>query len=154
MGIFSHLEYFLNRLEKKNLKKGREMGEDRRISIKREKWNPKLAASTAEEFAFHKNVKSDLNFDVTVKLYKLDANSAVHNANAQIKIYEKRLDDYDAKMMASRPLSKRRMSVGKYHQEKKVLVYRTHEKLIDDNEIILEETFDRIENYCKNIPTG
>ena len=44
------------------------------------------------------------------------------------------------------------MSVGKYHQEKKVLVYRTHEKLIDDNEIILEETFDRIENYCKNIP--
>ena len=41
-----------------------------------------------------------------VKLYKLDANSAVHNANAQIKIYEKRLDEYDAKMIASRPLSK------------------------------------------------
>ena len=41
-----------------------------------------------------------------VKLYKLDANSAVHNANAQIKIYEKRLDDYDAKMIACRPLSK------------------------------------------------
>ena len=43
---------------------------------------------------------------IKVKLYKLDANSAVHNANAQIKIYEKRLDDYDAKMIACRPLSK------------------------------------------------
>ena len=43
--IFSHLEYFLKRLEKKELEKGLEMGEDRRISIKREKWNPKNTGS-------------------------------------------------------------------------------------------------------------
>ena len=57
-------------------------------------------------FLFHSDFSMGDFEKFKVKLYKLDANSAVYNANAQIKIYEKRLDDYDAKMIASRPLSK------------------------------------------------